>query len=220
MRAVSALKYKKGVIRTYTDNYGEKLLQLPTATWLDKNEVESSMTAQRHFGMIAEDFADNDLEIFVTRDANGKIEGLQYDRIAPALIPVIRNLRTKVDNLDRIAKKSIVNTSQGEKAINAYETAEYYFGDISKANTGTSKRIKILIDPLFLETINTSIDYHVFVSSYGDGYAWISEMKEDYFVIESNVPNLPVSYEIKAKRKQYENVRLDKVDVDLKGENK
>lgn len=118
------------------------------------------------------------------------------------------------------SKNSIVDTSQGKTAINAYETAEYYFGDIAKANTGTSKRIKILIDPLFLETINTSIDYHVFVSSYGDGYAWISEMKEDYFVIESNVPNLTVSYEIKAKRKQYENVRLDKVDVDLKGENK
>ncbi|WGN89764.1 hypothetical protein [Ligilactobacillus faecis] len=118
------------------------------------------------------------------------------------------------------SKNSIVDTSQGKTAINAYETAEYYFGDIAKANTGTFKRIKILIDPLFLETINTSIDYHVFVSSYGDGYAWVSEMKGDYFVIESNVPNLPVSYEIKAKRKQYENVRLDKVDVDLKGENK
>ncbi|MCR1900860.1 tail fiber domain-containing protein [Ligilactobacillus apodemi] len=217
MRAVSALKYKKDVIRTYTDNYGEKLLQLPTATWLDKNEVESSMTAQRHFGMIAEDFADNDLDIFVTRDANGEIEGLQYDRIAPALIPVIRNLKTKVDNLDKIAKKSIVDTSQGKTAINAYETAEYYFGDIAKTNTGVSRRVKIMIDPLFLETINTDIDYHVFVSSYSNGYAWVSEMSHDYFVIESNVPNLSVSYEIKAKRKQYENVRLDKVDVNLTG---
>ena len=217
VRAVSALKYKKDVIRTYTDDYGERLLQLPTATWLDKNEVESSMNAQRHFGMIAEDFADNDLDIFVTRDADGEIEGLQYDRIAPALIPVIRNLKTKVDNWDKIAKNSIINTSQGKTAINAYETAEYYFGDIAKTNTGASKRVKIMIDPLFLETINTEIDYHVFVSSYNNGYAWVSEMAKDYFVIESNVPNLSVSYEIKAKRKQYENVRLDKVDVNLTG---
>ncbi|TGY52909.1 hypothetical protein [Ligilactobacillus murinus] len=115
------------------------------------------------------------------------------------------------------AKNSIVDTSQGKTAINAYETAEYYFGDIAKANTGTSKRVKIMIDPLFLETINTDIDYHVFVSSYSNGYAWVSEMARDYFVIESNVPNLSVSYEIKAKRKQYENVRLDKVDVNLTG---
>lgn len=115
------------------------------------------------------------------------------------------------------AKNSIVDTSQGKTAINAYETAEYYFGDIAKANTGTSKRVKIMIDPLFLETINTDIDYHVFVSSYSNGYAWVSEMARDYFVIESNVPNLSVSYEIKAKRKQYENVRLDKVDVNLIG---
>lgn len=213
VRAVSALKYKKDVIRTYTDDYGKRLLQLPTATWLDKNEVESSMNAQRHFGMIAEDFADNDLDIFVTRDADGEIEGLQYDRIAPALIPVIRNLKTKVDNWDKIAKNSIINTSQGKTAINAYETAEYYFGDIAKTNTGASKRVKIMIDPLFLETINTNIDYHVFVSSYDNGYAWVSEMAKDYFVIESNVPNLSVSYEIKAKRRNYENVRLDTVDV-------
>lgn len=219
VRAVSALKYKKDVIRTYTDDYGERLLQLPTATWVDKNEVESSMNAQRHFGMIAEDFADNDLDIFVTRDADGEIEGLQYDRIAPALIPVIRNLKTKVDIWDKIAKNSIINTSQGKTAINAYETAEYYFGDIAKTNTGASKRVKIMIDPLFLETINTDIDYHVFVSSYSNGYAWVSEMARDYFVIESNVPNLSVSYEIKAKRKQYENVRLDKVDVNLGGKN-
>lgn len=115
------------------------------------------------------------------------------------------------------SKNSIVDTSQGKTAINAYETAEYYFGDIAKANTGTSKRVKIMIDPLFLETINTDIDYHVFVSSYNNGYAWVSEMAKDYFVIESNVPNLSVSYELKAKRKQYENVRLDKVDVNLTG---
>lgn len=115
------------------------------------------------------------------------------------------------------SKNSIVDTSQGKTAINAYETAEYYFGDIAKTNTGTSKRVKIMIDPLFLETINTEIDYHVFVSSYSNGYAWVSEMTQEYFVIESNVPNLSVSYELKAKRKQYENVRLDKVDVNLTG---
>lgn len=115
------------------------------------------------------------------------------------------------------SKNSIVDTSQGKTAINAYETAEYYFGDIAKTNTGESKCIKIMIDPLFLETINTDIDYHVFVSSYDNGYAWVSEMAKDYFVIESNVPNLSVSYELKAKRKQYENVRLDKVDVNLTG---
>lgn len=111
------------------------------------------------------------------------------------------------------AKNSIVDTSQGKTAINAYETAEYYFGDIAKVNTGDSKRVKIMIDPLFLETINTDIDYHVFVSSYDNGYAWVSEIAKDYFVIESNVPNLSVSYEIKAKRRNYENVRLDTVDM-------
>ncbi|MFT8610279.1 MAG: gp58-like family protein [Liquorilactobacillus nagelii] len=115
------------------------------------------------------------------------------------------------------SKNAIVETSAGWARINAYETAEYYFGDIAKVNTGSGSKVKIMMDSLFLETVNTNIDYHVFVSSYGAGYAWVSKQTSTYFVIESNVPNLEVSYEIKAKRKGYENVRLE-IDKDFRKE--
>ncbi|MFT8558180.1 MAG: hypothetical protein ABF721_13625, partial [Liquorilactobacillus hordei] len=111
------------------------------------------------------------------------------------------------------SKNSIVKTSQGWALINAYETAEYYFGDIGKTNTGDGSKVKVMIDSLFLETVNTNVDYHVFVSSYGNGYAWISEQGTDYFIIESNVPNLDISYEVKAKRLGYEGNRLE-IDKD------
>ncbi|MCP0886923.1 gp58-like family protein [Ligilactobacillus sp. WILCCON 0076] len=106
-------------------------------------------------------------------------------------------------------KNAVVETTAGWVNINAYETAEYYFGDIGFANTSSGSKVKITFDSLFLETINTAVDYHVFISSYGNGYAWCSERGADYFVIESNVPNLDISYEVKAKRKGYENDRLE-----------
>lgn len=106
-------------------------------------------------------------------------------------------------------KNSVVQTSQGWTKINAYETAEYYFGDLGTTNTGQNNLVRIDIDPTFKETVNTTMQYQVFLTSYGPGYAWVSERTENYFVIESNTPNLEVGYEIKAKRKGYEGVRLE-----------
>ncbi|MFT8556554.1 hypothetical protein [Liquorilactobacillus hordei] len=112
------------------------------------------------------------------------------------------------------AKNAIVKTSKGWAQVNAYETAEYYFGDLGKTNTGSGSKVKVVMDKLFLETVNTNVDYHVFVSSYGNGYAWVSEQGRDYFIIESNVPDLKVGYEIKAKRLGYESNRLE-IDKDF-----
>lgn len=106
-------------------------------------------------------------------------------------------------------KNSVVQTTAGWTKINAYETAEYYFGDLGTAVTDDTSTVRIGIEPLFNETVNTDIPYQVFVTSYGKGYAWVAERGSNYFVIKSSVPNLEIGYEIKAKRKGYENVRLE-----------
>ena len=111
------------------------------------------------------------------------------------------------------AKNAIVKTSQGTVAINAYETADYYFGDIGSAKTGDNKVAMIDIESLFKETVNTDVEYQVFLTSYGPGDIWVSERQRDYFVVESELPNMEFGWEIKAKRKGYENTRLAKVDV-------
>lgn len=106
-------------------------------------------------------------------------------------------------------KNAIVPTSNGMAAINAYETAEYYFGDIGKAKTDKNGQVLIQLDPLFLETINTSIPYHVFVSPYENATVWVEQMDQNYFIVKSSKPNMEFSWEIKAKRKGYENHRLE-----------
>ena len=107
MRSTSASKYKSDISRTHDMDYGNKLLELPVATWIDKAEFEryarkeSEQPPIRHFGMIAEDLADVGLEMLVTRNESGELEGIQYDRIAPALIPVIADLKRRLENLER-----------------------------------------------------------------------------------------------------------------------
>lgn len=106
------------------------------------------------------------------------------------------------------SKDAIVPTSKGMAAINAYETAEYYFGDIGKAKTDENGQVLIQLDPFFLETVNTSIPYHVFVSPYGNAVVWVERMNKNSFFVKSNKPNIVFSWEIKAKRLGYENNRL------------
>ncbi len=110
------------------------------------------------------------------------------------------------------AKNSAVKTSQGDVAVSAYETAEYYFGDISEGQTGDSGIAFVGIEKLFSETVNTSIPYQVFITAYGPGNLWVDQREHDHFVVKSDRPNVKFGWEIKAKRRGYENTRLQKVN--------
>ena len=108
LRSTSASKYKTNIKRSHSTDYGERLLNLPVATWIDKGQKERYEAGKRHikpnkyFGMIAEDLADAGLDLLVSRNVDGEIEGIQYERIAPALIPVIKKLKDKVEKLEKI----------------------------------------------------------------------------------------------------------------------
>lgn len=115
------------------------------------------------------------------------------------------------------SKNAIVPTSAGATLINAYETAEYYFGDIGESTTDKSCVAQITIDPLFLETINTSVPYQVFVSSYDNATVWVESRTANIFVVRSSKPNVSFCWELKAKRKGYEHSRLE-VDDSISAE--
>lgn len=113
------------------------------------------------------------------------------------------------------SKNAIVKTSQGPVTINAYETAEYYFGDIGEGQTSTDGIAYIGIEKLFNETVNTTIPYHVFITAYGPGNVWVDQREHNRFIVKSDQPNLKFSWEIKAKRKGYEQTRLQNIDDKL-----
>lgn len=110
------------------------------------------------------------------------------------------------------SKNSIVNTNQGTVAINAYETAEYYFGDIGEDQTNGDGKVWVSIDYLFGQTVNTSVPYQVFVTPYSSAHVWVAKRLKNRFLVESDKPNASFAWEIKAKRKGYEHTRLKNVD--------
>lgn len=106
------------------------------------------------------------------------------------------------------SKNAIHVTRDGVRATPAYETAESYLGDIGSGNTGSNSMIVVPIETLFNDIVNTEIEYQVFLQAYGNGRVWVEERNEDHFVVKSDVPNIEFGWELKAKRRGYENDRL------------
>lgn len=111
-QTTSAAKYKAEIERSYSTDYGEKLLNVPIATWYDKAEMkryasgESNIVPIRYFGMIADDLDEAGLDLLVRKSPDGELSGINYDRIGPALIPVIKNLKERIEALENGKQES------------------------------------------------------------------------------------------------------------------
>ncbi len=109
VRSTSASKYKVNIKRDRSTELAEQLLTLPTAHWLDKAAMERYASGeqkelpQTNFGLIAEDLEAAGLEDLVVRGPDGELEGIQYDRIAAALLPLLAQMKTEIDELKATA---------------------------------------------------------------------------------------------------------------------
>jgi len=106
-------------------------------------------------------------------------------------------------------------TRDGVRATPAYEMAESWFGDMGESTTDGNCEIAVPIDPIFGDIVNTSIKYQVFLQSYSKAHVWVETRNEDGFVVKSDKPNTDFAWELKAKRRGYEDERLVKTDMTL-----
>lgn len=111
-------------------------------------------------------------------------------------------------NLDVNYSKNCLQETEhyGKRRISAYETAEYYFGDLGYGIIKNGLCI-VVMDEIFKECVNTNIEYHIFTQAYC-GFIERIEKHEEYFIVYGS-ENTEFSWEIKAKRIGYENVRLE-----------
>ncbi|MGN5467591.1 gp58-like family protein [Lactiplantibacillus plantarum] len=111
IQSTSAAKYKTDIVRSFETGMGDKLLEVPIAHWKDKEEVlaktlnPSAKNPDTYFGMIADDLDDAGLNELVDYDDKGKVRGIQYDRVALSLIPLIRNYRDRITELETKVKE-------------------------------------------------------------------------------------------------------------------
>ncbi|EJO5349021.1 phage tail protein [Clostridium botulinum] len=112
-----------------------------------------------------------------------------------------------------------ITKDYGERLINSYETLGVYFGDLGRGYVGVDGKAYVEIEDMVTQIMNTDIPYHVTYTEI------VSEMVTDeefrqrsslrlvkttptYFVLKGE-PGAEFTWEIKAKRRGYENVRAD-----------
>lgn len=106
------------------------------------------------------------------------------------------------------SKNAVQVTRDGLRATPAYELAENYVGDIGESKTGEDKTVRVNIDPLVFDLINTDKPYQVFLTAYSDAHFWVSERGKDYFIVSSDSPESSFGWELKGKRRGFEDQRL------------
>ena len=112
-------------------------------------------------------------------------------------------------------KARLVKTEHfGNVAMSAYETATPYFGDIGNGVTDEFCKCYICLDDIFKETIIENTEYYVFLQVYGDNKIYVSEKYKDYFIVESNNPNVKFCWEIKCRQKDTNNMRMDVIGIE------
>ena len=112
-------------------------------------------------------------------------------------------------NLNISGSKNCVQetANYGKRLVNAYETADYYFGDIGESKLENGECV-VFIDDVFKEIINLDYEYQVFLTKYGRGDIWVAERNKDCFVVQGE-NDISFGWEIKGKRKGYETNRLE-----------
>lgn len=93
----------------------------------------------------------------------------------------------------------------GKLNFSAYEMTEIYLGDIGESEV-VNGECTITLDDKFLACVNTQSPYQVFLTKYGQGDIWVEQRNTDNFIVKGD--NIKFSWEVKAKRKQYENMRF------------
>lgn len=112
-------------------------------------------------------------------------------------------------------KSRVVDTkTYDSRLLYCYETPTPLFGDIGEAIIDEDGLCYVDIDDIFSETVAENVEYQVFLQKEGQGDCWIVDKQKQYFIIEGT-PKLKVAWELKTKQKDYQNIRLERDDMEL-----
>lgn len=108
------------------------------------------------------------------------------------------------------AKNRIIETENyAERLQYCYETPTPMFGDVGEGAIDKTGKCYVWLDDVFAETIDTDVQYQIFLQAYGEGNVYVNERSPSYFVVCGAPPGLAFGWEIKAVQKGYDTVRLE-----------
>lgn len=110
--------------------------------------------------------------------------------------------------------RNVDTANYQDRLLYCYETPTPLFGDIGEAQLDADGVCYVDIDDIFSETIELRQEYQVFLQKEGEGDCWIADKQKRYFIIKGT-PNLKVAWELKAKQRDYDMIRLEQPDSGL-----
>lgn len=199
----------KGTLTVESTLYAASLEVLKYGTILKNLTVNEGATLKGYVS--AKNSVGIDQNLYVGRNIEALTSG--YGQINANYLGSMGNIACRGtlsgSNLSISGSKNCVQETKnfGKRLVNAYETADYLFGDVGESKIEDGECI-VYLDDIFKETISTDYEYQVFITKYGKGDIWVSERNVDYFVVQAE-NDISFGWEIKAKRKGYENYRLE-----------
>jgi hypothetical protein len=105
-----------------------------------------------------------------------------------------------------------VKDGSRQVALNAIESPESWFEDFGTGQLSSGTAV-ISLEPTFVQTVNTGVDYHVFLTPKGDSHGLYvtNETATSFEVREQGggTSSITFDYRIVAKRRGFENDRLE-----------
>lgn len=123
----------------------------------------------------------------------------------------------------RGTKQIVANTEHyGEQSFYCDETPTPILSDYGEGVISEDGLCYVSIDDIFNESVNSNIQYFVFLQKEGEGDCWVEEKCSTYFVVKGT-PNLKFSWGMKAKQLGKECIRFndssDKSNLKVQGIN-
>lgn len=109
-------------------------------------------------------------------------------------------------------KSRVVKTPHyGQVLLNAYETPKPTFADEGHGKLDEKGVCYIYLDDVFLETIDQTHRYRVFLTKYSQGDIWVSEISKEYFMV-SGTPDMEFDWKIDCIQRDYNNYHMEKFE--------
>jgi len=148
--------------------------------------------------------------IFINNSSTGGLPSLYaYDPTTGGLC----TMDTSGDLSCSGSKSAVVPVDGGSRkvALYAVEAPENWFEDAGSAHLSNGEAV-VNLESVFGQTVNSDIDYHVFLTPNGDCKGlYVAQKSATSFVVRElggGTSNIAFDYRIMAKRKGYEQIRL------------
>jgi len=111
-------------------------------------------------------------------------------------------------SVDGTKSRSVTTDQYSDRLLYCYETPTPMFGDIGEGVISDDGLCYVWLDAVFAQTITTD-QYQVFLQRYGEGECYVKERRGGCFIV-AGTPGLSFGWEVKAKQRDYDQLRLEK----------